>query len=81
MQRFIKKNQVVVIKPNIGWNAEPERAANTNPKLIGRVVEHCFEAGAKEVWICDSGHMLFYTPEGKSKSSVMIPGFPQQIKI
>lgn len=53
MKRFVKKNQVVVIKPNIGWNAEPERAANTNPKLISRVVERCFEAGAKDVYVFD----------------------------
>lgn len=53
IKRFVKKNQVVVIKPNIGWNAEPERAANTNPKLIGRVIERCFEAGAKDVYVFD----------------------------
>ena len=26
--RFVKKGQTVVVKPNIGWNAPPERAAN-----------------------------------------------------
>lgn len=53
IERFVKKNQVVVIKPNIGWNAEPERAANTNPKLVGRVVKRCYEAGAKDVYVFD----------------------------
>jgi len=34
MKAFIKKGQTVVVKPNIGWDAIPERAANTNPILI-----------------------------------------------
>ncbi|MDM8535471.1 Uma2 family endonuclease [Desulfobacterales bacterium HSG17] len=40
-----------------------------------------FEAGAKEVWICDNGQMLFYTTERKSEFSLMMPGFPQNIEI
>ena len=31
MKRFVKKNQKVVVKPNIGWDVVPEKAANTNP--------------------------------------------------
>lgn len=53
INKYIKKGQRVVIKPNICWDAPPERAANTNPKLIGRIVEHCFKAGAKEVLVFD----------------------------
>lgn len=54
MTEFVKPGQTVVIKPNIGWDAVPERAANTNPELIGRIVSHCFEAGAKSVSIFDN---------------------------
>lgn len=54
MKNFVKKNQKVVVKPNIGWDVTPERAANTNPKLIGRIVKHCFDAGAKEVLVFDN---------------------------
>ncbi|TFH39160.1 MAG: DUF362 domain-containing protein [Bacteroidia bacterium] len=54
MTNFVKKGQKVVIKPNIGWDVVPERAANTNPKLIKRIVEHCFRAGAKEVFVFDN---------------------------
>ena len=54
MSKFVKKNQTVVVKPNIGWDASPERAANTNPKLIARIIEHCFRAGAKEVYAFDN---------------------------
>jgi uncharacterized protein (DUF362 family) len=53
MKTFIKKGQTVVVKPNIGWDAIPERAANTNPILIKRIIQHCFEAGAKDVYVFD----------------------------
>ena len=53
MGKFVKKNQTVVIKPNIGWDRLPERAANTNPVLIKRIVEHCYNAGAKDVFVFD----------------------------
>ncbi len=53
MRSFIKKGQTVVIKPNIGWDTSPERAANTNPLLISRIIKHCYEAGAKTVYVFD----------------------------
>lgn len=53
MSLFVKKGQKVVIKPNIGWDVAPERAGNTNPKLVARIVEHCLNAGAKEVSVLD----------------------------
>ncbi|QQS55017.1 MAG: DUF362 domain-containing protein [Candidatus Competibacteraceae bacterium] len=53
MGRFVKKGQKVVVKPNIGWNVSPERAANTHPRLVRRIVEHCLQAGAKEVYVFD----------------------------
>jgi len=53
MGRFVKKGQRVVVKPNIGWNVPPERAANTNPRLVRRIVEHCLQAGAREVYVFD----------------------------
>lgn len=53
MKKFVKKNQTVVIKPNIGWDVNPERAANTNPKLVSQIIKHCFDAGAKDVYVFD----------------------------
>ena len=51
MKRFVSKGQTVVVKPNIGWDKPPEWGSNTNPELVGRIVKHCYEAGAKKV-IC-----------------------------
>jgi len=50
---FVGKGQKVLVKPNIGWDVIPELAANTNPMLVKRVIEHCFKAGAKEVYVLD----------------------------
>ncbi|GAB4192770.1 MAG: DUF362 domain-containing protein [Calditrichia bacterium] len=53
LTRFINKGDVVVIKPNIGWDRRPEQAANTNPDLIKALVKECFDAGASKVKILD----------------------------
>jgi len=54
METFVKQGQKVVVKPNIGWDVTPERAGNTNPQLIKRIIEHCQNAGAKEVYVFDN---------------------------
>jgi uncharacterized protein (DUF362 family) len=51
--KFVKKGQKVVIKPNIGWDVGPERAGNTNPKLVAEIVRQCRDAGASEVYVFD----------------------------
>ena len=65
METFVSKGDKVVIKPNIGWDVSPERGGNTNPKLIGRIVEECFKAGASEVAVfdhtCDNWHQCYKT--------------------
>ena len=53
MSAFVHKGQKVVIKPNIGWDVSPERAGDTNPKLVSRIIRHCLDAGAKEVYVFD----------------------------
>ncbi|MDI6400817.1 DUF362 domain-containing protein [Balneolaceae bacterium ANBcel3] len=53
MGKFVKEGQTVVVKPNIGWDRTPEMGANTNPELVGRIIEHCFEAGASRVSVFD----------------------------
>ncbi len=54
MQNFVKPGQTVVVKPNIGWDQPEEVGANTNPALVKRIIEHCFNAGAKEVFVFDN---------------------------
>ncbi len=53
MRNFVKKGQTVVVKPNIGWDVVPEKGANTNPKLVSRIIKRCFDAGAKDVYVFD----------------------------
>jgi len=53
IKRFISKGDVVVVKPNIGWDRVPEQAGNTNPEVVAAVVKLCFEAGAKKVKVFD----------------------------
>lgn len=53
MRRFITKGDVVVVKPNIGWDRTPEQAATTNPQVVAALVTLCLEAGAKRVKVFD----------------------------
>ena len=54
IRRFVSRGDVVVVKPNIGWDRTPEYAANTNPDVVAEIVRLCFEAGAKKVKIFDN---------------------------
>ena len=56
METFISKGNKVLVKPDIGWDVVPELAANTNPSLVKRIIEHCFRAGAKEVYVFDHSY-------------------------
>jgi uncharacterized protein (DUF362 family) len=51
--RFVSRQDVVVIKPNIAWDRTPEQAANTNPDVVAEVVRQCWQAGAKRVIVTD----------------------------
>ena len=51
--RFVRPQDVVVIKPNIAWDRTPEQAANTNPELVAEVVRQCRDAAAKRVIVTD----------------------------
>jgi uncharacterized protein (DUF362 family) len=53
MKRFVKKGDVVVVKPNIGWDRNSEQAANTNPIVVRAVVEEALRAGARKVKVFD----------------------------
>ena len=53
MENFVKQGDVVVVKPNIGWDRTVELAANTHPEVVKALVQLCLEAGAKQVRIFD----------------------------
>jgi uncharacterized protein (DUF362 family) len=53
IKKFISRGDIVVIKPNIGWDRTPEQAGNTNPEVVAAVVRLCFEAGARKVRVFD----------------------------
>ena len=54
MRRFISRGDVVVVKPNIGWDRTPAHAANTNPTVVAEVVRQAYDAGAKHVVVTDA---------------------------
>ena len=53
IHRFISRADVVLVKPNIGWDRAPEQAANTNPKIVAEIARQCWNAGAKRVIVTD----------------------------
>lgn len=53
MKEFVSKGDVVVVKPNIGWDRNPEQGANTNPEVVAEVVKMCLECGARKVKVFD----------------------------
>jgi len=54
IERFVTKGDRVVLKPNIGWDRIPEQGANTNPQVVGSLIRHCLEAGARSVTVLDN---------------------------
>jgi uncharacterized protein (DUF362 family) len=53
IRRFVSRQDVVVLKPNIAWDRTPEQAANTNPEVVAEVVRQCWQAGARRVIVTD----------------------------
>lgn len=53
MGRFVRRGQVVVIKPNMGWDRTPAQAANTNPLVVRSLAEQALAAGARIVKVFD----------------------------
>ena len=54
MEKFVRKGDDVIVKPNIctGYHG-PEYAATTNPDVVGTLVSLCRRAGAKRVRVMD----------------------------
>ncbi len=54
VDRFIERNDVVVIKPNVAFDKNPDLAATTQPDTVSALVKLCFGAGARKVIVCDN---------------------------
>ncbi len=53
IRHFVKRGEVVLVKPNIGWERTPAQAANTDPSALTAVILACRDAGAREVIVSD----------------------------
>jgi len=53
MKRFVKPGNIVVVKPNMGWDRSIEQGANTHPLVVQAIVEEALAAGAKKVKVFD----------------------------
>lgn len=54
IRKFVSRGDIIIVKPNIGWDRRPEMAANTNPEVVAEIVRLCLEAGAKKVKVFDN---------------------------
>jgi uncharacterized protein (DUF362 family) len=54
VDQFITKGDVVVIKPNVAFDKNPDLAATTQPDTIAAVVRLCLGAGARKVIVADN---------------------------
>jgi uncharacterized protein (DUF362 family) len=54
IERFVRRGETVVIKPNVGWDRTPLQAANTNPVVVATLVSLCVGAGAASVIVTDN---------------------------
>jgi uncharacterized protein (DUF362 family) len=54
MERFIKKGDIVVIKPNVAFDRPPSLAATTHPDALRAVAKLVYAAGAAKIFIADN---------------------------
>jgi uncharacterized protein (DUF362 family) len=53
MERFVKRGDNVVVKPNVLTGRAPQYATTTNPQVLAAIVRMCLEAGAAKVVVLD----------------------------
>ena len=54
IEKFITKGDIVVVKPNVAFDKNPDLAATSQPDTVAAVVKMCLAAGAREVRVCDN---------------------------
>lgn len=53
MGLYVGRDDIVVVKPNIGWDRTPNQAANTHPEVVAEVARLCLESKPRRVIVCD----------------------------
>jgi len=53
MRRFIRRGDVVLIKPNVGFDRPPALGATTHPEVLRWVIRLCREAGTRRILVTD----------------------------
>lgn len=72
IRRYVKPGDIVVVKPNIGWNSPPHLKANTDPLIVRTIVDLCFSALASKVYVFDrscNNPRLTYVNSGIEKAA------------
>jgi uncharacterized protein (DUF362 family) len=54
VERFITKGDVVVVKPNVAFDKNPDLGATTQPDTVAAVVRLCLGSGARKVIVADN---------------------------
>ncbi len=54
IERFVKRGETVLVKPNMAWDRTPEQGAGTHPEVVAEVVRQCRAAGAARVIVAEN---------------------------
>ncbi len=54
MGRFVRRGDVVLVKPNVGFDRAPHLGATTHPEVVRWIIRLCKEAGAEKVIVADN---------------------------
>jgi uncharacterized protein (DUF362 family) len=72
ISRFVAAGDIVVVKPNVGFNSPPAVRATTDPTIVRTVVHLCFQALAAKVYVFDrstTSTRLAYVTSGIAKAA------------
>jgi Uma2 family endonuclease len=79
-QAFVDKHQLetpYTVAPDLC--IEVISPSNTKAEMTEKI-DLYLARGAKEVWLCRSGEMSFFTHGGEMESSLLFPNFPKTIE-
>ena len=74
IERFVKKNDKVAVKPNPITTSGPEVAANTNPLVVETIVKMCRQAGASDVVVLSHDDIRGFAGNGIQDATMRAGG-------